>query len=156
MQEFEPVLNEIRGACDAQNVLADIMIAEAGMCQFEINFKYVGDPLRAADQAILFKRSSKAALKCMASKRSSWPNRLARIWAGGMLVHVSVLDENGNNVFDDSSSRSGPEKTLLHATGGMLSSMGQLMPGIVPIESAFTLHCFSQTMNQDSSCGLSL
>ncbi len=123
MMEFEPVLNDIRAACDQQNVLADVMIGEAGMCQFEINFKHLNDCLRAADQAMLFKRI----VKGCAIKHGMCATFMAKPFGddlgNGMHIHVSLLDADNKNIFRQSEKRGIPGSALRHATGGLLKTM---------------------------------
>lgn len=136
MQVFEPVLNEIRAACDTQNVAADVMIAEAGMCQFEINFKHVNDPLRAADQAMLFKRIVKNCAIMHNMQATFMAKPFEDDLGSGMHAHVSLLDSDGNNIFDETTT-STPSKNLLHATGGLLSSMRELQAIFAPNMNSF-------------------
>lgn len=131
MMVFESVLNQIRDACTAQNVLADVMIAEAGMCQFEINFKHIDDPLRAADQAMLFKRIVKGCAKMHGMEATFMAKPFGDDLGSGMHAHVSVLDKNGGNIFT-ANDDNGPAKTLLHATGGLLTSMKELQAIFAP------------------------
>src|SRR5690606_18574626 len=56
MAELEPVLRDIRNACDHLDIPADTVTAEHGPGQFEINFRHIPDPVAAADHATLFKR----------------------------------------------------------------------------------------------------
>lgn len=132
MQDFEPVLNEIKAACVAQNVLADVMIAEAGMCQFEINFKHVKDPLRAGDQAMLFKRIVKGCAKMHGMEATFMARPLSDDLGSGMHAHISILDDNGNNIFTPDSNTTKPSDNLLHATGGLLNSMRELQAIFAP------------------------
>ena len=56
LQHFDAFLNDVYDACAAQGIAADAAISENGAGQFEINMTHVADPLRAADDAVLFKR----------------------------------------------------------------------------------------------------
>ncbi len=130
MAEFETVLNEIRKACEDQNVLADVMIAEAGMCQFEINFKHISDPLRAGDQAMLFKRIVKGSAKMHGMDATFMAKPFGEDLGSGMHTHVSILDNDGDNIFDGNGNK--PSPNLLYATGGLLSSMRELQAIFAP------------------------
>ena len=132
MQMFEPVLNEIRSACKAQNVMADVMIAEAGMCQFEINFKHLPDALRAADQAMLFKRIVKGCAQMHDMQATFMAKPFGDDLGNGLHIHVSVLDGKGNNIFDDGNASTEPATKLLHATGGLLDCMGEMQAIFAP------------------------
>lgn len=56
LQHFDGFLNDVYDACAEQGIPADAAISENGAGQFEINLMHVDDPLRAADDAVLFKR----------------------------------------------------------------------------------------------------
>ena len=132
MIEFEGVLSDIRSACDEQNVLADVMIAEAGMCQFEINFKHVDDPLRAGDQAMLFKRIVKGCARKYGMEATFMAKPFGEDLGSGMHAHVSVLDKDGNNIFEQDGQNGKPSANLLHAVGGLLHSMRELQAIFAP------------------------
>lgn len=122
MMEFETVLNDIRAACDEQNVLADVMIGEAGMCQFEINFKHVNDALRAADQAMLFKRIVKGCAIKHDMRATFMAKPFGNDLGSGLHMHVSLLDGDKRNIFARGDADT-PNSNLLHATGGLLKTM---------------------------------
>ncbi len=132
MIEFEELLSDIRSACDEQNVLADVMIAEAGMCQFEINFKHVDDPLRAGDQAMLFKRIVKGCARKHGMEATFMAKPFGEDLGSGMHAHVSVLDKDGNNIFEHGNDNGNPSANLLHAVGGLLHSMSELQAIFAP------------------------
>ena len=153
MQEFEPILNEIRSACEIQDVAADVMIGEAGMCQFEINFKHIDDVLRAGDQAMLFKRIVKGCAKMHGMQATFMAKPFGEDLGSGLHVHVSVLDKNGNNIFDNQASSQNnpsiPHDNLLHATGGLLSTMRQMQAIFAPNQNSFRrLHSGSFAPNK--------
>ena len=56
LQHFGAFLDDLYDACALQGIPADAAIAENGAGQFEVNMKHVADPLRAADDALLFKQ----------------------------------------------------------------------------------------------------
>ncbi len=137
MMEFEPVLNEIRAACEAQMVVADVMIAEAGMCQFEINFKHLADPLRAGDQAMLFKRIVKGCAKMHGMEATFMAKPFGEDLGSGLHAHVSVVDKAGYNIFNPATNSTAAADYLRHATGGLLSSMAELQAIFAPNQNSY-------------------
>jgi glutamine synthetase len=126
---YDDVLHDIRKFCDAQGVAADVVLAEAGNGQFELNFKHVADAVVAADQAILFKRI----VIGTAQKHGMDATFMAKPYGddvgSGMHVHVSLIDENGDNVL---SSSDGVGLKLQHAIGGVLATMRELQAIFAP------------------------
>lgn len=127
---LESFFAEIRRSCDAQGVLADTIISELGPGQFEINLKHVPDPLGAADQAIWFKRM----LKGIARKYNYTATFMAKPYAeysgNGFHVHFSLLDKDGNNLFDNGGEEGTP--MLRNAIAGMLKLMPESMLMFAP------------------------
>lgn len=120
MADVEPLLKEIRNACDELDVPADTIIAEFGPGQFEINLTHVNNAVQAADDAILFKR---IVLGC-AERHGYEATFMAKPYGdqpgSGMHVHVSLLDSEGNNIF---SADEGMAPALAHAIGGCVATM---------------------------------
>ncbi|MCG8273479.1 glutamine synthetase family protein [Aquamicrobium sp. NLF2-7] len=123
LDAFETFISEVYAACRAQNIPVDTTIAENGVGQFEINLNHVANALKAADDAILFKR----VVRGIARKHGFIASFMAKPYGdragSGLHVHFSLLDGDGNNVFDD-----GTEKgtdIMRHAVGGLLRGMAQ-------------------------------
>jgi len=121
LDQFDTFFTDLYDACEEMDVPADTAISEAGLGQFEINLMHCDDALRAADDAWLFKML----VKGMARKHGFAASFMAKPYedyaGSGLHIHFSVLDEDGNNVFDD-----GGEKgtdTLRHAVAGCLKAM---------------------------------
>jgi glutamine synthetase len=121
---------DVREACAIQNIPADTIISELGPGQFEINLNHIDNPLLVADQAILFKRL----VKGVARKHNLAASFMAKPYmdqsGNGFHVHFSLLDENGDNIFDNG----GPEgtDTLRHAIGGLMVTMADSMLAFAP------------------------
>ncbi|MGY9050531.1 MAG: glutamine synthetase, partial [Rhodobacterales bacterium] len=101
LEHFDEFLNDVYAACHAQGIPADSAISENGAGQFEINMRHVGDALRAADDAVLFKRL----VRGIARKHGFAATFMAKPYGdragSGFHVHFSLEDEDGNNVFDN-------------------------------------------------------
>lgn len=121
LDSFDRFFTDLYDACEAMDIPADTAISEAGLGQFEINLMHQEDALRAADDAWLFKmlvkglaRSHGFAASFMAKPYDDYPGN-------GLHTHFSVLDRDGNNIFDDG----GPNGTdvLRHAIAGCMNAM---------------------------------
>lgn len=123
IDHFDAFLGDIYTACAAQGVPADAAVAENGSGQFEINLLHVADPLRAADDAIFFKRI----VRGVARKHGYAATFMAKPYGerpgSGFHVHFSLLDAGGVNVFDDGTEQG--SQTMRHAVGGLLAAMQQ-------------------------------
>lgn len=121
LDAFDTFFTDLYDACEAMDIPADTAISEAGLGQFEINLMHQDDALRAADDAWLFKML----VKGMARRHGFAASFMAKPYedysGSGLHMHFSILDENGNNIFDDGGPRG--TDTLRHAVGGCLSAM---------------------------------
>ena len=126
---LEPMLQDIRAACAAQDIPADTLIAEYGPGQFEINFNHVADALAAADYAILFKRLVKGCARTHGLAATFMAKPYGDVPGSGMHVHVSLVDGEGRNVF---AADNGVAEPLRHAVGGLLGSMREMQAVFAP------------------------
>ena len=121
LDQFDTFFTDLYDACEEMDIPADTAISEAGLGQFEINLMHCDDAMRAADDAWLFKML----VKGMARKHGFAASFMAKPYedyaGSGLHVHFSVLDEEGNNIFDDGSELG--TAALRHAVAGCLEAM---------------------------------
>lgn len=125
LEEFEGFLDDVYAACEAQNIPADAAIAENGCGQFEVNLLHVDDPLKAADDAIFFKRIVKGVARKHGMVASFMAKPFGTESGNGFHVHFSLLDAAGKNVFDDGSEEG--SVTLKYAVAGLMQAMPSSM-----------------------------
>ncbi|MEO8756654.1 MAG: glutamine synthetase family protein [Devosia sp.] len=122
LEDFGEFFRDVYQQCNAQGVPADTAVAENGIGQFEINLLHT-DALKAADDAVLFKRI----VKGVARKHKLVATFMAKPYGSrsgnGLHVHFSLNDLAGNNVFDDDTDTG--SETMQHAVGGLLSGMAE-------------------------------
>lgn len=120
LDAFDPFLSALYDACDAMDIPAQTTTSESGVGQFEITLNHQ-DALKAADDTWLFK----ALIKGLARKFGFAATFMAKpfeVDAGnGMHMHFSVLDDEGNNVFDNGGEEG--TETLMQAVAGCLAAM---------------------------------
>ncbi|MEO1853076.1 glutamine synthetase family protein [Chromohalobacter sp.] len=119
MDAVAPVLDTIRAFARAQNIPADTLIAEFGPGQFEVNLWHRPDALAAADDALYFKRLVAQAARHHGLASTFMAKPYTDQAGSGMHLHVSVLDEDGNNIFD----RDNGAGHLDAAIGGVMHSL---------------------------------
>ena len=120
LDAFDDFFTELYEACAAMGIPAGTATSEAGIGQFEIDLTHQPDALRAADDAWLFKlllhglsRRHGFAASFMAKPYPDYPGN-------GFHAHVSVLDADGANIFDDGTAQGDP--VLGHAVAGCLGA----------------------------------
>lgn len=135
LDDFEAFLSDIYAACAAQDIPADAAISENGTGQFEVNLLHGPDPLKAADDAVFFKRL----VRGIARKHGLIATFMAKPYGdragSSMHVHFSLLDSNGRNLFDDGTAAG--SETLRHAIGGLLRAMPETLLVFAPHENSY-------------------
>jgi glutamine synthetase len=123
IETVTPFLEALYAACAAQDLPVRTTISEYGPGQFEITLQHRADILRAADEAILYKR----AVKAVARQHGMAATFMAKPFAGqsgsGMHLHLSLTDARGRNLFE----AAGGDDLLHHAIGGMAATMAESM-----------------------------
>ncbi|MFY0642336.1 MAG: glutamine synthetase [Bermanella sp.] len=130
MDNLEGFFTEVRETCEAQGVPADTIISELGPGQFEINLNHVNNPMLAADQAIMFKRLIKGISRKHGISASFMAKPYADQSGNGFHVHFSLLDDKGNNIFDDGTDEG--TDILKHAVAGLIHTMADGMLVFAP------------------------
>ena len=114
-------LDDVYGACRARGIPADAATSEGGAGQFEINLLHTDDPMKAADDALLFKNL----VREIANMHGYCATFMAKPFGdqpgSGMHVHFSLIDEDGNNIFDNGTAKGSDE--LRFAVAGLLDAM---------------------------------
>ncbi len=125
LDEYAEFLADVLDAAHQQDLPADALVAESAPGQFEVNLHYVNDAVRACDHATLLKRL----IKNMAYDHEMDTTFMAKPYhnraGSGMHLHLSLLDENNNNVFAGNAEH--PGDLLRWALGGLLATMNEAM-----------------------------
>ena len=135
MDGFSAFFADIRQACEIQGIDADTIIAEMGPGQFEINLNHVDDPLSAADQAILFKRLVRGVSRGHGYAATFMAKPYADQSGNGFHVHFSLLNEAGENVFDDGTEQG--SAMMKQAVAGMMKTMPDTMLTLAPNQNSY-------------------
>lgn len=130
LEDFKPLFDDLYAACDAQDIPLESAITEYAPGQYELTLRHKADALRAADEAVMYKR----AVKGVAVRHGLEASFMAKPFAGeagnGMHLHVSMATRHGDNAFasDD------PQGTLQlrHAIGGMKAALADSMAIFAP------------------------
>ncbi len=135
LMEFQPVIERIFSYAETLSLPLDTMIHETGAGQMEINFRH-GDPLRLADQVLLFKRIARQAAQELGLCATFMAKPIAEQAGSSMHLHMSVVDQaSGANLFadqDDSDSA-----MFRHFVGGLQKYVPQAMPLFAPNVNSF-------------------
>jgi glutamine synthetase len=135
LDEWASLLAGIDAACLAQGVPAGAATAEYGGAQFEVNLQHTGDPVLAADHALLLRRI----VKGVAARNGLDATFMSKPFDGqsgsGLHVHLSLVDAEGTNVFDER--RADGSALLGHAVAGMQAAAWDSMAIFAPNLNAY-------------------
>ncbi|MNZ32510.1 Gamma-glutamylputrescine synthetase PuuA [compost metagenome] len=132
LSRFSSVLHEMVEAANEQGVAANVITAELGPGQFEINFGHCDDGLKAADWAALFCRSTRGVALKHGHRASFMSKPYLHAPGSGMHVHVSLYDRAGNNLL-----AADEQRPLRHAVAGCLELLPHCMPIFAANHNAF-------------------
>tara|TARA_E500000318_G_scaffold47941_1_gene45109 strand:+ start:21011 stop:22360 length:1350 start_codon:yes stop_codon:yes gene_type:complete len=135
LEHFDAFLDDVYDACAEQGIPADAAISENGAGQFEINMMHVADALKAADDAVLFKRL----VRGIARKHGLAATFMAKPYGeragSGLHVHFSLENEAGENLFDNGTDEGAP--LMRNAVAGLLATMQENTLVFAPHENSY-------------------
>ncbi len=135
IEEAAPFLRDLWLACDAQGIPLEGVISECSPGQIELTLRHKSDALRAADDAILYKRAAKG----VARRHACTATFMAKPWSdragSGLHVHTSINDVNGVNLM--ASDDPAGSALLRHAIGGMAKLAPESMAIFAPNQNSY-------------------
>lgn len=135
LDDAAEILDDIARACALQGIPASVAIAEYAPSQYEINLQHEADAVAACDHAVLLKRAVKGVARRHGLDATFMAKPFPEIAANGLHIHVSLLDRDGANIFDDG--RDDGDRNLWHAVGGLKATMGEAMLVFAPNANSF-------------------
>ena len=133
LRELDPFFNQLKETCKAQNIPMGTTISEFSRGQFETNLHHVGNPLLAADHAILLRRAVRETAKSFDLGATFMAKPFMETAGSGMHIHISLKNEHGDLMFEaDPKQDSGFNQNLEHAVGGLAQTMEEGMAIFCP------------------------
>lgn len=130
LDRYEAFLSALTAAAVAQNVPVSATSKEYSPGQFEANLRHQPDALRAADHAVFLKQIVKAAARSAGFEASFMAKPYVDSAGTGLHIHMSLVDEQGRNVFDNGK----PEGSdvIRHVIAGLQTLMPESMALFAP------------------------
>ncbi len=139
LDDYGEFLEGIASACAAQGIPADTAVAEYAPGQYEINLQHVADPMQACDHAVLLKRLIKGVAIKSGMEATFMAKPYQALAGSGMHVHISLLDEHGNNALIGD--RLPGSETMHHIAGGLAATMADFMAIFAPNANSYRRFC---------------
>jgi glutamine synthetase len=133
LRELEDVgsfLRALWSAADAQGVPLEGAISEYAPGQLELTLHHGPDALRAADEAVMYKRIAKGVAAACGCEATFMAKPFAERSGSGLHLHVSVNDAAGRNIFASDDPAGAPP--LRHAVGGLIAGLAEGMAIFAP------------------------
>ena len=130
LDDYGNLLEDIMTAAKVQGIPASTAIAEYAPGQFEINLNHIDDPLLACDQAVMLKRLVRSVSRRHGFEATFMAKPFADHAGNGMHIHMSLLDENGQNIFSTGTAKD--NEHLHKALAGLQHTMGDMMALLCP------------------------
>lgn len=135
LDNYSDLISTITRYASSQNIPSSAATAEFAPGQFEVNLNHEDDVLKAGDHAVMLRHLIQAAASEHGYRASFMAKPFLDQTGSGCHMHVSVLDEEGRNIFDDGSEQG--NDTLRHAIGGLQQTMAPSMALLAPNVNAF-------------------
>ena len=130
LDAYQAFLTALKEAATVQRVPMSATSKEYAPGQFETNLRHQQNALAASDHAIFLRQIVRSA----AASRHYDATFMAKPYAdrsgSGQHVHLSLIDENGRNIFDNGAEEG--SELLRYAAGGMAALMADSMAFFAP------------------------
>ncbi len=130
LEQFSPFFDELFAAARVSELPAETLISEYAPGQFEVVLRHRADAMRAADEAVHWKRL----VRGVAAKHGLLATFMAKPFSdragSGLHIHASLEDEAGRTLFASEDAAGSP--LMRHAIGGLLAMLEDSMAVFAP------------------------
>jgi glutamine synthetase len=130
LEDVDGFLRALWASADAQGVPLEGAISEYAPGQLELTLHHKPDALRAADEAVMYKRLAKGVAAASGCEATFMAKPFAERAGSGLHLHVSVNDAEGRNIFASEDPAGAPP--LRHAVGGLKAGLADGMAIFAP------------------------
>jgi glutamine synthetase len=130
LDRYQAFLKSLTDAANLQRVPMSATSKEYAPGQFEANLRHQTDAIAAADHAVFLKQIIKAAALAHGFEATFMAKPYADAAGTGLHIHLSLVDGNGRNMFDNGTPEGAP--LLHHAIGGLQALMPESMALFAP------------------------
>ncbi len=135
IQHFAPLLQQMCDRCADAGIQTTSILSENGPGMFEINLYHSADLMKAVDDMAYMRLILRDVCHINGYGLTFMPKPYADYDGAGQHLHFSILDQNGRNIFDNGSAEG--STTLLHAVGGLLETINELLLLCAPHVSSY-------------------
>ncbi|MGR5175512.1 glutamine synthetase family protein [Vibrio mediterranei] len=132
LDDYADFLADLNNAAADQGLNTAGALSESAPGQFEINFNHSNDVLRVCDELVLAKRLIKQVAHQHGFDATFMAKPFLEEAGNGQHMHISVVDENGNNLFSQADGTASPlfYQTLTAMLTQISDAMALLCPNV--------------------------
>jgi glutamine synthetase len=130
LDDMAPLFDDLYAAARDQNLPARTLMSEYAPCQFEVTLEHRADALRAADEAVLWKRAVRGVAARHGRVATFMAKPFAALAGSGFHIHVSLAGPDGHNLFAADDPAGTP--LLRQAIGGLRVCAAESMAVFAP------------------------
>ena len=135
LEQLQPFLDDLYAACEVQGLPVRTAISEYAPGQVELTLEHRFDALQAIDEGVRYKRLVKGVANKHGLQACFMAKPFGDLAGSGMHMHVSLADENGNNLMASEDPHGTP--LLKHAIGGMMATLNDALAIFCPNANSF-------------------
>ncbi|WPP44394.1 glutamine synthetase family protein [Pseudomonas sp. AN-1] len=135
LEQLASFLDDLYAACAAQGLPARTAISEYAPGQVEITLEHRADALQAMDEAVRYKRLVRGVAHKHGFQACFMAKPFGELAGSGLHMHVSLADEDGNNLFASEDPTGTP--LLRQAIGGLLDTLEDGLAVFCPNANSF-------------------
>jgi len=131
LRDMQGFLDQVKQVSKAQQIPLSSILCEYGDGQFEMNLDHSSDVMTHMRDYLMLKHAIRNIGATSGKLTSFMAQPLANNGGSGCHIHVSVLNDKGENIF-------GLDETqLLNAVGGLMDTMGQSLAICAPFANSY-------------------
>ncbi len=131
LREVQGFLDGVKDVAHAQSIPLTSILCEYGDSQFEMNLNHSSEVTAHARDFMLLKHAIKNIAEANGQLASFMAMPLNNNGGSGCHIHVSLLDEEGNNIFGQD------EANLLAGIGGLMETLSESMGACAPYANSY-------------------
>lgn len=135
IEEFSIYFDRVVSICRQQGIRISAISKEYSPSQFELNLHHVEDAVKAADDYVILRRTIEGVARRCGLRASFMAKPFPEQSGSGLHIHVSLLDEMGNNVFSADGEFGKPDSIsdiMRFSLGGLRQTMAEAIGLFAP------------------------
>lgn len=132
---FGSLFRDIESCCNLSGIEVVGIGSENGTAMFEVNVSHSTDVMKAADDLTLLRMIIRAAARRHGFGATFMPRPFADLDGAALHLHFSVVNEDGQNVFDEGTEKG--SETLRSAVAGLLEHACDMQLAMAPHFSSY-------------------